>query len=87
MNYIDKRTLDCAKYLINYNSTIRKTAQNFNLSKSTLHSDFHKRLPKIDKKLYCCVMDILDKNYQEKHIRGGQSTKNKFKKQTKKEHL
>ncbi len=80
MNYIEERTLRCAKYLVLNNSTVRKTASVFNLSKSTLHSDLHKHLKKLDICLYNEVKEILRKNYEEKHIRGGESTKNKYKK-------
>ena len=78
MNYIEKRTIECAKYIVLNSATIRQTAKKFNLSKSTLHSDFHKRLPNIDVVLYAKVVHILNKNNQEKHLRGGESTKNKY---------
>ena len=79
MNYLEKRTVICAKYLVKNSSTVRKTANKFNLSKSTLHSDIHKRLPYVNKPLYEKVVKILETNYKEKHIRGGESTKNKYK--------
>lgn len=82
MNYLDLRTYECARYLVKNKTTIRNTAKKFNLSKSTLHSDFHKRLPKIDKNLYNTVINILKINYENKHIRGGESTKMRYKKRT-----
>ena len=82
MNYLNERTKKCAEYLVLNNSTIRETAKVFNISKSTLHSDFHNRLSKFDNKLYKTVIAILETNYKEKHIRGGESTKNKYKKRT-----
>ena len=66
MNYLEARTISCAKYLVENNSTVRETAKEFNLSKSTLHSDLHKRLPKINKKLYKKVVYLLEKNFKEK---------------------
>lgn len=80
MNYIENRTLTCAKYLVLNNSTVRKTAAKFNLSKSTLHHDLHKYLANIDANLYFKVLELLYKNFKEKHIRGGESTKKKYKK-------
>ena len=79
MNYINERTKKCALYLILNKSTIRETAKKFNISKSTLHSDIHTRLIYIDKILYKNVVSILNNNYKEKHIRGGESTKRKYK--------
>ena len=80
MNYIEKRTIECAKYLVLNNSTIRQTAKKFNLSKSTLHQNLHKHLKPNNAKLYYSVIEILNKNFSEKHIRGGESTKNRYKK-------
>ncbi len=78
MNYIHFRTLECATYMLQNKSTIRKTAKHFNLAKSTLHADIHRHLPLIDAKLYKKICALLDKNNFEKHIRGGQSTKQKY---------
>ena len=78
MNYIHFRTLECATYMLQNKSTIRKTAKHFNLAKSTLHSDIHKYLPLIDNKLYKKICALLNKNNSEKHIRGGNSTKLRY---------
>ncbi len=76
--YIEKRTLLVANYILDTHETIRKTAEVFNLSKSTVHHDLAMRLQKIDKGLFFEVKKILDFNFSEKHIRGGESTKRKF---------
>lgn len=76
--YIKERTLQVAKHISETEDTIRKTAQVFNLSKSTVHNDLSKRLKKVDKQMYEDVQKILDKNFSEKHIRGGESTKHKY---------
>ena len=80
MNYIHFRTLECATYMLQNKTTIRKTANHFNLAKSTLHSDIHKYLPYIDAKLYKKICVLLDKNNAEKHIRGGLKTKERYEK-------
>ena len=80
MNYIHFRTLECATYMLQNKTTIRKTANKFNLSKSTLHSDIHKYLPNIDIKLYKKICALLNQNNLEKHIRGGLKTKEKYEK-------
>ncbi|MBE7075721.1 MAG: stage III sporulation protein D [Clostridiales bacterium] len=76
--YIKQRTLDEARYITENQVTIRKTAQVFGLSKSTVHNDLSRRLRKYDAVLYESVKKILDKNFDEKHIRGGMSTKQKY---------
>ncbi|MBP3431503.1 MAG: sporulation transcriptional regulator SpoIIID [Clostridia bacterium] len=76
--YIKERTLQLAEHISQTEDTIRRTAQIFNLSKSTVHNDLSKRLRKVDEKKYEEVKKILDKNFEEKHIRGGQSTKKKY---------
>ena len=76
--YIKERTLQTARYIADSHQTIRKTAKVFNLSKSTVHNDISKRLPKADSELYDRVKDILGENFAEKHIRGGQATQRKF---------
>lgn len=77
--YIKERTLQVARYVYETHETVRKTAQIFNFSKSTVHNDLSKRLKKLDKNLYKEVQKILDINFNEKHIRGGLSTQKKYK--------
>ena len=44
----------------------------------TIHKDVTGRLPAINNKLYRQVKAVLEKNKQERHIRGGQATKLKY---------
>ena len=69
-----------ARYIVDNNSTIRKTAKFFKISKSTVHNDLSKKLKYEDYNLYLEVKKILFKNFSEKHIRGGESTRRKYKK-------
>lgn len=80
------RTKELAIFLIENNSTIRKTAKHFGMAKSTVHYDLSYRLPSIDYVLYRQVKKILDSNFAEKNIRGGMATKRMYshKKATKK---
>lgn len=77
--YIKERTLEIAKHIKETEDTIRATAKIYNLSKSTVHNDLSKRLKYYDSGLYRCVQKILDKNFEEKHIRGGLATQQKYK--------
>lgn len=75
----DELCVQLALYLIENKSTIRKTALNFNLSKSAVHNQLSKNLKKVNLCLYTKVQEIFEINKQEKHIRGGIATQNKFK--------
>ena len=67
-----------AIYIINNKCTIRECANNFQIGKSTVHNDLSKRLKITNKFLYLQVYKVLNKNLQERHIRGGYSTKLKY---------
>ena len=74
----DERAKEFAKYIINTGATVRKTASEFKISKSTVHKDVSYRLKNIDFDLYTKVKTVLDNNLKERHIRGGIATKNKY---------
>jgi len=57
---------------------VRQTARLFNVSKSTVHKDVTERLPSISKQLARKVKKILDQNKAERHIRGGEATRRKY---------
>lgn len=78
---IEKRVLEVANYTIRTGSTIRDTAKVFGVGKSTIHLDLSERLPKIDKSLSEKVNIILSKNFNEKHIRGGEATRKRYQRQ------
>ena len=76
---IIKRVLDEANYMLNTKDTIRQIATVFNVSKSTVHKDLHERLAEINIDLFEEVDSILKYHIDVRHIRGGQSTKKKYK--------
>lgn len=78
-DYIEDRVLEVAKYIIESEATIRKTAAVFGVSKSTIHKDMTERLPKINAQIAEEAKNILDLNKAERHIRGGRATKMKYK--------
>ena len=77
-DYIEKRAIELAEYIIDNNATVRKTAKEFNISKSTVHKDVHERLKKINPDLYREAQAILEQNKAERHIRGGMATREKY---------
>ena len=48
------------------------------MSKSTVHADVTRRLRREDRDLYEQVRAVLDENKRERHIRGGNATKEKY---------
>ena len=76
---IDMRARSLALYIIVTGSTVRAAARRFGVSKSTVHKDLAERLYVIDRALYEQARQILDKNKAERHIRGGEATRRKYK--------
>ena len=78
MSKIRNRVLEEAVYMIETEKTVREIANKFGVSKSTVHKDLHERLILIDKKMYEKVDKILKYHIDIRHIRGCESTKNKY---------
>lgn len=78
MENIEKRVIEEAKYMIQTQQTVREIAKIFKVSKSTVHKDLHERLIKLDKVLSKEVDKILKYHIDIRHIRGGESTKQKY---------
>ncbi len=77
-DYIQERVVQMADYIIAHKCTIRAVADVFCVSKSTAHKDLSERLPQIDHDRYVLIAAILADNWQERYIRGGAATKNKY---------
>ncbi|QGU00738.1 Stage III sporulation protein D [Candidatus Syntrophocurvum alkaliphilum] len=77
-NYIRKRAVKIAHHILQSSDTVRRTAEVFKISKSTVHKDVSERLPRINKELADQVKSVLDKNKAERHLRGGEATKKKY---------
>ncbi|MBQ6890531.1 MAG: sporulation transcriptional regulator SpoIIID [Oscillospiraceae bacterium] len=75
---IDERARELAVYTIENNATVRTTAAHFGISKSTVHKDLSQRLPMLDKRLYFQVRRVLEQNKAQRHIRGGNATRQKY---------
>lgn len=80
MNFISKRVIEEANYMVLTKKTIRDIAIVFNVSKSTVHVDLNKRLKAINYELYKKIKNILNYHLEVRHIRGGESTRKKYKK-------
>lgn len=67
------------RYIASTGATVRSAAEIFGVSKSTVHSDVTAKLKKADPELYRQVRRVLDINKEERHIRGGIATREKYK--------
>ncbi len=73
-----KRAVELGQFILDNKSTVRATAKQFGISKSTVHKDVSERLSEINPELYVQVKNILEINKRERHIRGGMATKIKY---------
>ncbi len=79
----ERRIFDMGTYLSENNSTVRKTAEKFGISKSTVHKNITVYLKEIDFSLFQQADAVLQKNKSERHLRGGMATKLKYQKSKK----
>ena len=62
-----ERCVILGHYIVENNATVRAAAKKFGVSKST-----------VDRHLHDEVKAVLEKNKQERHLRGGQATRRKY---------
>ena len=67
-----------AEFIVENKCTVRACAAHFGISKSTVHKDVSQRLENIDLNLFEEVKKQLNTNRNERHIRGGKATKEKY---------
>ena len=70
--------MEFASYIIENKATVRQTAKQFGVSKSTIHKDVTERLLQINPSLAAEARKVLDTNKSERHIRGGLATREKY---------
>lgn len=75
---IEDRAIEIANYIVETGATVRQTAKNFGISKSTVHKDVTERLPSINQALAESARSVLNENKAQRHIRGGLATKEKY---------
>ena len=73
-----ERAETLGKYIVDNAATVRDAAKAFGISKSTVHADVTERLKRTAPSLCAEVRKVLDHNKAERHIRGGNATKEKF---------
>lgn len=77
-DYIEERAEEIGQYIVESGATVRQTAKEIQVSKSTVHKDVTERLVKINPFLAARIRVVLDVNKAERHIRGGMATKEKY---------
>ena len=75
---IEQRARDLALYIIENDATVRDAARRFGVSKSTVHKDLCERLRSVDRGLFEQARTVLDRNKAERHLRGGEATRKKY---------
>lgn len=73
-----ERCEQLALYIIETGETVRGAAAKFGISKSTVHKDITEKLEKENPRLHRDVKAVLEKNKSERHLRGGEATKQKY---------
>ncbi len=67
------------EYIVDTGATVRAAGRKFGVSKSTVHKDVTERLRHNHPQLFLRVKQVLEKNKEERHIRGGLATRRKYK--------
>lgn len=76
---VEERAIELGEYILQNNATVRSAAKRFHISKSTVHKDVSERLQVVNPQLYGQVRHVLEVNKAQRHIRGGQATRRKYK--------
>ena len=77
-DYIEERAVELANYIIETKATVRQAAKKYGISKSTVHKDVTERLIQLNPSLARQARAVLDLNRQERHIRGGLATRERY---------
>jgi len=78
LNQTNERAVMLGTYISEHCATVRAAAKQYGISKSTVHKDVSERLPYIQPELAEQVHAVLQRNKQERHIRGGMATRKKY---------
>lgn len=77
---VEGRCVLLGEYITKNKATVRQAAKVFGVSKSTVHIDVTKRLSQTSPILAGKVAKVLKENKEQRHIRGGAATKEKYRK-------
>ena len=74
----EERALELGRFIAANNATVRAAAKQYGVSKTTVHTDVSRRLAFFDPLLHERVRAVLAQNKAQRHIRGGQATRRKY---------
>ncbi len=74
----EDRAVVLGEMITNSGCTVRAAAKRFGVSKSTVHKDVTERLRKVEPGLWAEVKKVLETNKAERHMRGGEATRQKY---------
>ena len=78
MDRAQDRAIIIGRHIVETGDTVRAAAEKFGVSKSTVHKDVSYRLEYINPALWREVRTVLEKNKSERHLRGGEATRQKY---------
>lgn len=78
MDRSQDRAIIIGRHIVETGDTVRAAAEKFGVSKSTVHKDVSYRLEYINPALWREVRTVLEKNKSERHLRGGEATRQKY---------
>ena len=70
-----ERCVILGTYIVENRATVRQAAARYGISKSTVHKDVTEALRQINRALYDEVAKVLEQNKNERHLRGGEATR------------
>mgnify|MGYP003500859408 CR=1 FL=1 len=70
-----ERCVILGTYIVENRATVRQAAARYGISKSTVHKDVTEALRQINRTLYGEVAKVLEQNKNERHLRGGEATR------------
>ena len=74
----EERAVALGQYVAETGATVRNAAMRFGISKSTVHKDLTQRLKRQNRALYNSVQKVLQVNKEERHLRSGAATRQKY---------
>ena len=74
----EERAVALGQYVVETGATVRSAARKFGISKSTVHKDLTQRLRRQNRALYDGAQRVLQRNKEERHLRGGAATRQKY---------
>lgn len=78
MDRAQDRAIIIGRHIVETGDTVRAAAEKFGVSKSTVHKDVSYRLEYVNPALWREVKTVLEKNKSERHLRGGEATRQKY---------